>query len=484
MASSSSKDVNYTDFLSASPNHDADRGEPSVSAGLSIGMNGDIDAMALSELINKAEAHIQTKFGCHYHAEKDRRDLVMSLPTESGNIVMNSLFLAIHDATGQEDMCKRTRHLVTRRWTVLWRGMLVRLRENPTGMPTLDQLPEWYQQKHLQLAAEQFLNEEQLDVRNNPQAAWHENKTDQVKGYKHGKKIYPMNKYGQQATKAKQSNRVGANLDVKKGPYNEPDDTWLQFQHQVKQDPGALAGFSHTRNLPKLEGGRIGDNYAYVNVARRMSIDRVLRACRQSDLFAELRPFGRTSDDKEIYKDDTWQHMSVYKIHAVFKDQPGTLSFIHPSFHSPFCFVLFCGPLSLAWAVPLSPVFPEASFFFGVTRLALAITNKKKTGIRWEIGVTDNKRLATVGKNESGARLYVECHAKVKLGGNHEKALCSVCRLFPESDFDRDSKLMIKRKGEDKQKYGGRDIGNPEWEKKATSELLCLFGISSFGAMS
>jgi len=117
-----------------------------------------------------------------------------------------------------------------------------------------------------------------------------------------------------------------------------------------------------------------------------------------------------------------------------------------------------------------------------VTRLALAITNKKKTGILWEIGVTDNKRLG-VG-NESGARLYMECHSKVKLGGNHEKALCSVCSLFPESDFDQDSKLMITRKGEDKQKYGGRDIGNPEWEKKATSELLCLFGISSFGAMS
>jgi hypothetical protein len=87
-----------------------------------------------------------------------------------------------------------------------------------------------------------------------------------------------------------------------------------------------------------------------------------------------------------------------------------------------------------------------------VTRLALAITNKKKTGILWEIGVTDNKRLG-VG-NESGARLYMVRHGCK--AGNQEKALCAVCSLLPESDFDSDCKLMIQLKGEGRKAYGGQ----------------------------
>ena len=96
------------------------------------------------------------------------------------------------------------------------------------------------------------------------------------------------------------------------------------MQKQAIEDPGVFAGFSHTVDLPKLAGGRFRENYGYVALHRRMGIDRLYHACRQSDLFEMVSPYGGKKNA------ETWEHMNVYKLKAELKSQPGTLSPVFP----------------------------------------------------------------------------------------------------------------------------------------------------------
>jgi hypothetical protein len=105
------------------------------------------------------------------------------------------------------------------------------------------------------------------------------------------------------------------------------------MQKQAIEDPGVFAGFSHTVDLPKLAGGRFRENYGYVALHRRMGIDRLYHACRQSDVFEMVSPYVCMAERKknaEIYKNKTWEHMNVYKLKAELKSQPGTLSPVFP----------------------------------------------------------------------------------------------------------------------------------------------------------
>ena len=101
-------------------------------------------------------------------------------------------------------------------------------------------------------------------VSRNPQAAWLEATPESVSvaGASHvdRSELYPR--------------------DAIRGFHLAPGDGWLETQKRAMEEPGVLAGFSHTDDLPKLSGGRSVDNYAWAPLARRMDIDHLFRACR------------------------------------------------------------------------------------------------------------------------------------------------------------------------------------------------------------
>ena len=402
----------------ASSIEEPDLGGPSVSAGsFPGGMEGDVGAMGLGQRLNAAEDLISAKFdetGSSYEAREQRREWLMNMPTESGDKVLRVLLPSISGCCSQDALELRLRYLVTKRWACLWHAMQVELRVIGEEMPAVDGMRKWYEQKHAQLEVARCENKKQLDVSCNPQAAWLAGTPELVAGACNvpRSELYPDGRYGTPAPEPKRSHREGENKDKFQGPYRAPGDGFLEMQKQAMEEPRVLAGFSHTDDLPKLSGGLGVGNYAWATLARRVDIDRLNRACRSSNLFKAVTPYGGKKND-DIYKENTWQHMNVYKLKAELRSQPGVI---------------------------------------------------------WEIGVTDCKsRLAF---NQTGARLYIEQLGKAKsAGGNIGEALCAVCSLLPESDFDRNSGLKITLDGEKSKPYGGLTY---EGKHTLLSELLCL----------
>ena len=54
---------------------------------------------------------------------------------------------------------------------------------------------------------------------------------------------------------------------------------------------------------------------------RRMDLDRVLRACRESKKFHKVQPFGYGCLEKAtIYKKSPWEHMNSYTLKAKLEE--------------------------------------------------------------------------------------------------------------------------------------------------------------------
>ena len=53
-------------------------------------------------------------------------------------------------------------------------------------------------------------------------------------------------------------------LNRRSVPYRRPADTWQERLNLAMEDPGVVAGFSHTENLPVLVGGMaLHDDYVW-----------------------------------------------------------------------------------------------------------------------------------------------------------------------------------------------------------------------------
>ena len=139
--------------------------------------------------------------------------------------------------------------------------------------------------------------------------------------------------------------------------------------------------------------------YRRSNGARkRIDVDRLYRAMRESSIFPSVRPWGGKSNN-DVYKKHAWEHMNTYKLKAVLNGQP------------------------------------------------------KNTWV--EVGVTDNKKQGT--KSDSGARLYVQRATKdVDL----LQILCLIVSLLPESNFDSDGNLFLNLPGEEPVPWGGQCVGH------------------------
>ena len=107
-------------------------------------------------------------------------------------------------------------------------------------------------------------------------------------------KLYPRGQYGEAAPEPKNSNRVGVQKDLTfGGPYRRPADTWQERLKLAMEDPGVLAGFSHTENLPDLVGGlALNEDYVWAPLRHRMDVDRMFRAMRESNRCTKLCPCG------------------------------------------------------------------------------------------------------------------------------------------------------------------------------------------------
>ena len=108
--------------------------------------------------------------------------------------------------------------------------------------------------------------------------------------------------------------------------YKAPSDDWLKRQRRACEEPGVLAGFSHATNLPKLTGmlplrgvsqRGIHTGYVFVPLVRRVDLDRVYRAIRESGLFYRVYPYGTGRDEAEnVYKESPWSHLNCYQLKA------------------------------------------------------------------------------------------------------------------------------------------------------------------------
>ena len=85
----------------------------------------------------------------------------------------------------------------------------------------------------------------------------------------------------------------------KPGPdecYKAPNDDFLRRQRLAKEDPGVLAGFSHVWDLPRLKwktSQRSQDQgFLCIPLTRRVDMDRVFRACRESRKFHKVYAYG------------------------------------------------------------------------------------------------------------------------------------------------------------------------------------------------
>ena len=112
--------------------------------------------------------------------------------------------------------------------------------------------------------------------------------------------------------------------------YNAPADEWIELQRSACEEPGVLAGFSHRVNLPSLRGALplkgssaqgILTGYTFVPLVRRVDMDRVFRATRESGLFHRVYPYGTGKNDAEkVYKEKPWCHLNCYVLKAKLND--------------------------------------------------------------------------------------------------------------------------------------------------------------------
>ena len=108
--------------------------------------------------------------------------------------------------------------------------------------------------------------------------------------------------------------------------YKAPKDDWLERQRLATEEPGVLAGFSHVKNLPKLTGtlplrgvSELGlhTGYVFVPLVRRVDLDRVYRATRESGFFHRVYPYGTGKKGAEtVYKERPWSHLNCYQLRA------------------------------------------------------------------------------------------------------------------------------------------------------------------------
>ena len=108
--------------------------------------------------------------------------------------------------------------------------------------------------------------------------------------------------------------------------YKAPSDDWLERQRRAREEPGLLAGFSHVTNLPKLTGTLplrgtseqgLHTGYVFVPLVRRVDMDRVYRAARESGLFYHVYPYGTGKNNAEkVYKETPWSHLNCYQLKA------------------------------------------------------------------------------------------------------------------------------------------------------------------------
>ncbi|MCP4240002.1 MAG: hypothetical protein GY772_05530 [bacterium] len=243
---------------------------------------------------------------------EERRNLILDLPTESGEKVFVAMAAFIRANTGfstafnvvaWENYLQR---LVRTRWRIVSRLILMKLdphrvvEESKRELEDmdLDQIPAWYKGMYDEYAKgqafQQFL---QTDPSTNPGYAWRSGqaeRAERVNPQKRAFDLYPRGTVGAQAPASKRSRRAGVEADIRAPGtmYDGPADPGMAERRAALEEPGLLAGTS-TSVLPMLVLRDVATGgYKWVPLARRVDLDRLLQLMQQCPEFGAIELLG------------------------------------------------------------------------------------------------------------------------------------------------------------------------------------------------
>ena len=260
----------------------------------------------------------------------------------------------------------------------------------------LTQWPSWYEKQFDALVVNPTAKHSMLQTdENNPARVWREGRA-KAKGFD----LYPQGVPGALAPRPKRTKRVGipAGLESWQGTPWKPTSNMIypppasaDVQPQRRPVLGlaifAEANPEEPQTLPSLVVERqLAGDYNYLPLAKRVDLDRLYGRMRCSPEWSQVSCKG---DRGTEYKVDPWQHMTPYRIQALFK-----------------------------WGIAFpdltpQPVVPEIPVIIGITD-------------NWEAGEK---------VSSSGAKVYVQvAHMGTKC---RDVVLARVAGLLPEEDMDR-----------------------------------------------
>ena len=283
----------------------------------------DAAAQDLDAAVTKTETEVG-RMGVHSFWTPMRRELIMHLPTDSGESVLRQFVTgadtskSIHDETQREAFLHALLHeLVMERWHIdcrrLWFAVAPteKMPEQVLAAQTPQEFATWYSSTYEEQASrDQKIKDDREDPSRWPGREYRQGKVEP----EDGAPLYPPN---DGALPRKSSARAG----VPKGPasvrdgelYTHPGDT-------AKLWPGVSASHIVEKLPADLDGGCTiqTKDYNWVPLARRVDLDRVLNT--MLEFPAMFSNVEATGEHNRRYKALAWMHMNPY--HISFKIGP------------------------------------------------------------------------------------------------------------------------------------------------------------------